>query len=239
MAQDTRQTIVNNGLALAGREELTSLANVWLQRWLDAVAASWDWPMLRQELAALALPLAGSPSGGFNLLSVATVGLKVLKVFDNATISTAANETGTGLTRLPIVNNRSSAGFDRMNNETRGRPQTMRLTQPSFGTYNAYFNPWPDQQYYMNIAVKVLPAALAADGDIPWYPNDETMVQLVRFKALEYVDSGSPEMQMAQQQLAGLLSNDRVRYGQLDEVSDGGPMQLLSRSSFRHNFLKR
>lgn len=239
MAQATRLSIITDGLALAGRDELASLAEAWLQRWLDSVAASWDWPMLRRELAALALPVAGSPSGGFNLLTVSTVGSKVLKVFDNATISDVANQTGTGLTKVAIYNNRSLASSDRMNDVTHGRPQTMRLAQPAFGTYDAYFSPWPDKQYYMNVAVKVLPEPMTDDDDIPWFPNDETMVQLVRFKALEFTDAGSPDMVMAQQQLASLLSNDRVRYGQLDDVSDGGPMQMLDRNVFKNSFLKR
>ena len=49
MALMTRGEIVAEGMRTAGRDDLETLANVWLQNWLNAVAASWDWPILRRE----------------------------------------------------------------------------------------------------------------------------------------------------------------------------------------------
>lgn len=188
--------------------------------------------MLRREIT-IPITSAGTHSGGQDL-NLANAGVTILKVFDNITLSDSQLNVGTGLTRLKMINNRWNGPRDRMNDTTPGRPQTVRMQMTSLGTYVMYFYPYPDKAYYLYMPCKILPAAMTSDNDIPWYPNDETMVQLVRFKALEFVDAGSPEMTLAQQQLAALLSNDRVRYGQLDDASDNEPMGMLDRAVFKN-----
>lgn len=236
MAQSTRLGIITDGLALAGRDELSTLAQQWLQRWLDAVAASWDWPMLRKEHLGLAVTTAYSAATGQTFGNGTGPTNKVLKILNPVTIS----DNQYGLTVIPIINNRSVPS-DRVQavGQSRGTPSQLRLAQTEFGVWKLYLNNVPDKTYYLNVPYKELPAALDDDNDIPWYPNDETMIQLVRFKALEFADAGSPDMTIAQQQLAGLLSNDRVRYGQLDDVSDGGPLGMLDRNVFKNHLLKR
>lgn len=236
MAQNTRLGIITEGLALAGRDELADKAQPWLQRWLDAVAASWDWPMLRREHLGLAVGTSYSAANGQTFGNGTGPANKVLKVLGPISLS----DNQYVLSSLQIINNRSfPADRVQATGASQGQPTLVRLAQSAFGVYKLYLNCVPDKTYYLNIPYKELPEALDDDNDIPWYPNDETMVQLIRFKALEFTDSGSPDMNLAQQQLVALLSNDRVRYGQLDEVSDGGPMQMLDNNIFRRKFLKR
>jgi hypothetical protein len=60
-----------------------------------------------------------------------------------------------------------------------------------------------------------------AGSETPWYPNDETMVQAVAFKNLEfYMGKDAPTTQAAQQQLASLATNDRSRYGTNPGIND-------------------
>ena len=47
MGQMTRDQIVQAGMLEAGRDDSATLAEGWLQRWLDSVAASWQWPSLQ------------------------------------------------------------------------------------------------------------------------------------------------------------------------------------------------
>ena len=62
---------------------------------------------------------------------------------------------------------------------------------------------------------------MTAGSDVPWYPNDETMVQAVAFKNHEFYDGkDAPVTQAAQQMLASLVANDRIRYGSVTGIND-------------------
>jgi hypothetical protein len=201
----TRGEIVAQGMATAGRDDLTVEARVWLQNWLNAVAASSDWQVLRREsqvtLNAQQIDV-GAGQGG--ILE------RILRIGDEMWWFTAdRNNRG----RIK-VRDQNAAPIDRIQpTSITGSPASVRILKPSAGVARLSFEPTPDRSYLLYLNYQVQPSNMAADTDVPWYENDETMIQAVAFKTHEYADGkDAPTTQAAQQVLSGLLNADRYRY---------------------------
>lgn len=216
MAQLTRDQVVSEGQLLAGRDDNAVASATWLQRWLDSVAASWPWPLLMTEATGIALvsgatSLAlGNGSGGITP--------KILKINDNVHLY---DSTRTFRKRLRIRHQLSTPS-DRIGPTTNtGTPANARIFNTSFGVWTLYFEPTPERDYLLTIPYLVVPAAMTTGSDVPWYPNDETMVQVVAFKNHEFYDGkDAPVTRAAQEMLAGMVASDRVRYGAATGVND-------------------
>ena len=216
MGQLTRDQIVSEGQLLAGRDDNATASNAWLQRWLDSVAASWNWPTLHDEAIGIAVTsgtasvTVGGGSGGITP--------KIIKILDSMWLY---NSTRTWRKRLRV---RHFVGdpVDRIGaTDNTGAPDAVRVKQTVFGTWILYFDRIPDQAYLMTIPYIVMPAAIATGSEVPWYPNDESMVQAVAFKNHEFYDGkDASTTQAAQQMLAGLVTNDRMRFGQVVGIND-------------------
>jgi hypothetical protein len=216
MGQMTRLQIVQEGLLLAQRpaDDYPTQVGGWLQRWLDSVAASWPWPMLQVEATGLVVSgpslTVGGGSGG--------VTAKILKVLDNLWLYDAPR---TGLFRLRLRPQLNRPGDRLALSGQAGQPADVRVFERPFGTWTLHFNPNPDRTYYLSMSYIELPVPMTADSDVPWYPNDETMVQAVAFKASEFSDGKDASSTVAaQQMLASLLTNDRIRYGTVSGIND-------------------
>ena len=216
MGQMTRAQICAEGLLTAMRpsDDFPTQVTGWLQRWLDSVAGSWPWPMLNRESIDLAVSgpslVVGNGSGG--------VTEKILRILDNCWIYTSDHSF---IQRLNIRTQLNKPQDRLAQSGATGKPTEARLFQTSFGSWTLNFSPNPDQSYLLSLPHLALPAALTADGDVPWYPVDETMVQAVAFKAHEYADGKDhPQTVATQQQLAALLSQDRIRYGSVNGIND-------------------
>lgn len=219
MGRLTRDQIVSEGQLLAGRDDAATQAATWLQRWLDAVAASWPWPVLQTESTGIALP------SGTSLLefgSGASVGpaYAVQKILDNVWIYNSAK---TFRQRVRIRHQLTSP-VDRIQPSTNtGTPQTCRIFGDAkvFGRWALSFDPVPNQNFLLTVPHLILPASITVGSEVPWYPNDETMVQAVAFKVSEFYEGkDSPKTQAFQADLAGLVSNDRARYGNVPGTND-------------------
>ncbi len=216
MAQLTRDQIVSEGQLLAGRDDNATASATWLQRWLDSVAASWPWPLLMTEATGIALGsgalslVLGNGSGGITE--------KIQKITDNIWLY---DSTRTFRKRLR-VRHQLSVPSDRIGPTTNlGTPANVRAFNTSFGVWTLYFEPTPERDYLLTIPYITVPAALSSGSSVPWYPNDETMVQVVAFKNHEFYDGkDAPVTRAAQEQLASLVANDRVRYGAATGVND-------------------
>lgn len=210
----TRLEIVSEGQLLAQRDDAAALATTWLQRWLNAVAASWPWPVLQQE--ALDVPVTSHvlELGG----NEATIEDLVFRILDNCWVYTA-DKTTLARVRIKPQQNKPT---DRLLAATNvGVPTAMRVFQPEFGKWTAYLDPAPDKPYLMSVPYLKIPAQMVADDDVPWYPNDETMVQAVAFKCHEYFDGKDSDVtNAAQQLLSQSLANDRIRYGAVTGIND-------------------
>jgi len=213
MGQMTRGDIVDEGQKLAGRDDSATLANGWLQRWLDSVAASHDWPLLRTEtVVSLSAQQAdyGNRQGG--------ISTKILRVLDEIWYYTT-DRLSSG--RVPIRDSLAPPHERIQPTTVVGPPVSVRVLSGGFGVARLSFNPTPDRTYSLLLPYQNLPAAMSTDADVPWYPNDETMIQAVAFKTHEYFDGkDAPATVAAQQHLAALLTNDRARYGNAPGQND-------------------
>ncbi len=226
MANLTRDQIVSEGQLLAGRDNNETASAAWLQRWLDSVAASWAWPILHQE--AVGIPLSAGATtlalgGGSGVLPV-----KVLKIQDNLWLYNAA---GTVRRRLTI-RHQLSAPYERTpTSAIPGTPASVRIFTSTFGAWVLYFDVPADQDYLLSVAYIIQPPAMALGSQAPWYPNDETMVQLVAFKNHEFFDGrDSPLTVKAQQDLAAMVAGDRIKYGAVTGIND---VSILDPTVFR------
>lgn len=220
MAALTRAEIVSEGQLLAGRDDMATEAAKWLQRWLDSVAASWPWPVLQTEYVDIALAQGatsltlGNGNGGITK--------RLIRILDNVWLY---NSTKTFRQRLRI-RHQLGTPTDRISSSSHiGPPQTARIFKSTYGVWTMYFDPVPDKAYLLTIPAIILPDAMTSDIDVPWYENDETMVQAVAFKVSEYHNGkDSPVTAAFQQALAGLVANDRVRFGATTGVNDVLPL---------------
>lgn len=227
----TRAEIVSEGQLLAGRDDMATEATNWLQRWLDSVAASWPWPQLLVEntvvpvSAGQTLIQVKAGESGFN--GVTTIG-GITQIRDNVWVYNALR---TWRSRIRIRHTLGDPG-DRIGPTTNlGRPQTARVLSSGPFAWVMSLDPIPNEDVQFLVPVQVLGERLNEDTDVPWYPNDETMVQAVAFKVSEYHNGkDSPVTGAFQQNLAGLVSNDRIRYGSVSGINDTLP---LSPSTFK------
>lgn len=206
MGIKTRAEIVAEGMSTAGRDDLTTQANGWLQNWLNSVAASWDWAILRRE-STVSLSSQqkdiGNGQGG--------ISDRILRVVNEIWWYTT-DQTSQG--RVNVRDQNASPLDTIQPTTTIGSPASVRILKPSLGVARLNFEPTPDKTYNLFVPYQILGTQLSSDTDIPWYENDETMIQAVAFKTHEYADGkDAPTTQAAQQQLSMLLNNDKYRYG--------------------------
>lgn len=213
MARLTVDEIVSEGQLLAGRDDNAEASARWLARWLDSVAASWPWPALQTELRDIAL------GAGENTLvtSSITPAIKVQRILDNIWLY---DSTKTFRRRLRIRHQLSVPADAIEADDVQGTPSTLRIFPLEWGNWQLRFEPKADRDYLLTIPVLAWPEELEG-SEVPWYPNDETMVQAVAFKNHEFYDGkNAPVTVAAQQQLAGLVANDRIRFGSTTGVND-------------------
>lgn len=221
MARLTRDEIVTEGMLLAGRDP-SSTADFtqtvgWLQRWLDSIASSWPWPVLTTVTNSGIVIPAGVNSILFGATNPTTdpthaPAEKVLEILDGIWLY---DSLGKPIWRLRI---KPQTGFpDNLTGASQPRigcPDSLRLFKHQGGIWRLKFDVQTDKVYNVAIPYIYLPLPLASGTSLPWYENDETMVQLVAFRCAEYFDGkDSPVAQAAQQQLASRVAEDRIRFG--------------------------
>lgn len=229
MGQLTRSQIVSNGLQLAGDTSLTTLGNVWLNMWLRQQYASWSWPFLFRSAIGVSL------TSGSTSLSVGAgsngITLEIQKIIDPIWVYDSAYNTKV------MARVRTLAGSPDINTEERiytaaqaqGTPTTFKVRPDSstWGKKTLVPFPIPDKNYLLAFDYLEQPADISSDGTVPLYPNDMTMIQAVKYHALDYLKAGAGD---ALQVLIQMQVKDRVSYGEEPGVGDE---ILLDVDSFR------
>lgn len=216
MAQMTAGDIINEGMLLAGRDDIADRALTWLQAWLDSVANSWPWPMNTREKTNIALP------AGTTTLSVGNgdngVTNKILRVFDNVWCYTS-DYTQRQQLRLKQYVTMPEAVYNP--NTSTGQPSEIRISQPTgAGKFSLTFFPIPDKAYLLTLDYLELPAALASDASVPWYPNDLTMIQYIAARTMLYDNGPDGAYQAAIAETGDMLKADRLRFGSNPGTND-------------------
>lgn len=237
MATNTRGQIIAEALSTVGRDELSTLAQGWLQRWLDSVAQSWDWPQLRTEMLGYELNGAAANGAGqqFGSGGTPTTGpaSRVVQIYDNIWLYLA---DGSMHQKVPLIkflrDPKDKLAVEGVN---RGIPTQIlaEKSNTSQGRFNLYVYPEPNQTYLLSVPYRFIPGALSSDSDVPWFPDDETMVMAVMYKAWSQVDGPASENALkCQQDLAALLSVHKMRNA---GVSPNGDVVEMSSAFKRWN----
>ena len=224
MGVKTASDIITEGMLVAGRDDVDVRARVWLQTWLDSQAAAWPWPMLIREAITLAIP-AGTTEltigDGYPLAPNVPIAEKILRIIDNVWLI-GANYTARTRLRIMPQQTEPASLYDPATN--RGTPQGVRILQPSFGKWTLKFRPVPDKDYTLYLDYVELPAAInfeATPVAAPWYPSDATMIQMIAAECARYDDGpDGPSFQAQAQNVAAMVSNDRIRYGSAPGINN-------------------
>lgn len=213
-SKKTFGTIVSEGLANAGRTDLTVSAKTNLNSWLRSRYKDWLWPFLRESKERLSLP-AGTTSllfgGGSNGET-----REVLRLLQPIWLSDAAYNSPSKCTILNL-DNTTLVLENRVNDPAtvRGIPQRFKVRESVGGTGIKQIIPVPvpDKQYYISFDYTALPLDLVS-ADVPQYPNDEAMILFVEYWARKYSDGpADPAVVALKQQLDAMIREDRIKDG--------------------------
>ena len=217
MGELTATQIITEGGLLAGRDDLTARMQVLFPAWLDSVAVSWPWPVLKRLASGVTLP-AGTSS--LTIGSVAPVTDRVTRIYDNVWCYTADMKTR-GRVRIrrqptmPVNQITDTAS-------SRAMPTDVRVSQSSSIYARQWvmeFYPVPDQTYLLAFDYAALPTVnLAAPV---WYENDITSIHAVAALILEHADGVEQKSAMAAQSaVAQMVAQDRMRFGLAPGIND-------------------
>lgn len=216
-SKKTFSEIVAEGLANAGNKNLTVSAKKNLNSWLRSRYKDWLWPFLRASVERLSLP-AGTTSllfggGGSDIEK------EILRLLDPIWLSDAQYNSPTKA-HIINLNDMNLINENRVNNPAtvRGIPRNFKVREVvgELGVMSKEIIPIPvpDKQYYISFDCIFLPEDLNADGDIPLYPNDSTMILFVEFWARKYMNGpDAPDVRTLQADLATAVAQDRIKDG--------------------------
>jgi hypothetical protein len=195
MGSMTRNQIINEALQLAGNTGLGTRAVAWLQTWLDRVYQSYPWPFLKGTLVTTVPP----GSGVLSINDPAT-----LRITD-VTGARLLTSSGDFIRTLNLYKGHTSGVFS-------GEPVNVIYGQDIFDPYRATMTLGASAQipYQLGVDYQFLPPALGAD-DHPHYPNDETCIQAVFWRALKHQKDDRQEIEAGI--LARMVAEDRVSEG--------------------------
>jgi hypothetical protein len=226
MGRLTRSEIITQGLALAGNSALSDGILVAFQAALDRVYDEWPWPFTLRDKTGIPLT-AGTATLSFgNATNTSSnVAARVARINDPMKLSNGTyNFRG-------VVRIRTRVDADLQRDENLGDP-TQNRAAPTLcrvvadesisGRWTLQFWPIPERDYTLKINYQTVPPALAADTDIPVYPNDATLIQLVKVLALDYMKR--PEYPGEMQVYRGMVASDRMNDGQVPGTNDVLPL---------------
>lgn len=222
MGSLTSTSIISQGMLLAGRDDLATPALGWLNSWLRSQYAAWPWPFLLKRLTNQALAtgttsyLFGAGSGGTSDWVHQVRDPIMLRTSDYGTRQMARVRQLIG--GMPEID---PEWDETLTDSTTQRAVPIlfkvRATQVG-GQWELIPQRAPDRALLMTIDYQFLPADLAAGGT-PIYPNDDTLIQLIKAKTFEYTQR-LKEAQMAMEEVRAMTVNDRIKWGVVEGTND-------------------
>lgn len=197
MGARTRASIVSAGLALAGRGDLTTLANGWLEDWLRDQYKAWPWPQLQKRKITVPLVTSsisldiGAGSGG--------VTNEIIRIHDPVYIYSVDYRVRDIIRLTALVGADSEMQLDIQDSTVRrGRPAYAKarpFADGLEGKWNLAFDCAADQDYLLALDYVEMPAALT-DADRPVFPSDEIMLMVIQAKTLDFMQRFQESMQL-------------------------------------------
>lgn len=224
MGSMTRAQIVTAGMQRAGRTDIATIANGYLNNRLRTWYSRFQWPFLTRRATAVALA-QGSQSLAFGAGSGGET-LPVRLILNPMWVYTSDySQRGKLLVRQltdgeiwqdETVNNPAS---------NLGLPAIAKVKadKTTWGLWSIVPQPFPDRAYLLAIDYVVQPADIdtstAGDSTIPLYPNDETMIQAVEADVLRF-SRKLQEWQLAEGRLGELMAGDKLSFAIVPGTND-------------------
>ncbi len=214
MGEMTRGEIITAGLRKAGNTNLTLPAQTWLNASLRTQYKAWPWPFLIETATAVPL-VAGSTGvvvGGGNGGVTDKFYYPYAPIYVYTTDYTSRN---TALIRQ-LVGGPIGMDLSVINPATgQGLPCQFQISKASGQVYGIWnFIPWPipNRDYLLTFKYQKMEPNLNDDGQVPLYPSDETMIEMVVASALLDMKDYAAA-QASEGKLHALCIGDRLKYG--------------------------
>ncbi len=212
-------SLLTRGGLRAGDDTLAAELLFALQAWLRKEAKAWPWPVLVRKATGIVLA-----SGAQSLSIGAGAGGITPAIMEIRAPIWIYNTAKTVRTRANIIQlfNQDVNLDETVNDATTniGIPTSFKVRADS-STLNKWSlipNPVPDRSLLLSFDYLELPAD-PATVDIPWYPNDETIIHAIKTFALEYGDGGDEWLKNLEI-LASRVVDDRNRWGTVPGTND-------------------
>lgn len=224
----TANQIISQGMALAGRDGISTQMFSALDNWLRSQAASWAWPYTQARASGLALS-AGSTS--LNVGGTGDITNLILRIYDPIYVYSSDRSTRMVARIRELLDGPLGMDENAINTSSaRGVPSSFKVRSQAlaFGRWTLIPYPVPDRDLLLAFDYQIQPPTLASTSTIPPYPNDRTMVQAVKAFACDYAKR--PEAQRELDVLASMVVDDRDKFGQVPGTND---MEALDGGVFR------
>jgi hypothetical protein len=225
MGQLTAAQIITNGLAKAGRTNLTTLAQGWLNSWLSKAYGAWPWPFLTRKASGLSL-VTGAQSLDVGSDATALNGVLIKRIMDPIWVYNTARTVKTTARIRTLLGGLAEDDEHVVDSATHtGIPAVFKVRADSskYGKWALIPSPFPDRDCLLTFNYLVSPTRITDFDTAPLYPEDETMELCVEAHALRYGKQGA-ESDEKFKELAARVLNDRIAYGQVDGTNDVLPL---------------
>lgn len=203
MGDLTRAELMAQAGLAAGTQQAQSFVRVWLDAWLKRTAKSWTWPMLKLRVTNIAIGTGVASVGvgigyptSYNAITDSLT-LHVHRLLNGVVFWRSAS----GYSPNGRAFIRPLAGTNPLQDESitdpttrKGGPATIKVRKSGDGALLLYPDPTPDRAMLFFMDVHYIPNSIgtlaASDTQVPWYPNDKTILQACKCALLEYSTSG-------------------------------------------------
>ncbi len=226
MGSMTRLEIVTQGIAVVGRTDLTTTVTSDLKSWLRSQYRAWPFAFLRKS-ASVSLPAGTTalPVGA----GEASITNEIQRIL-NPLFLMSGNYSSQSKAFIINLDNTGLGQDERLFDPVtrRGAPTQFKVRHvlstvaPFRSAWKLIPIPVPEKTYTLNFDYIELPSDPCPNTtSIPLYPNDQTMIQLCKVRALEYANGPSdPDYQSALADLGSMVSFDRIHEAQVPGTND-------------------
>lgn len=195
----TRQQLMLQAGWAAGNDQAAVFVRTWLDAWLHRTAKSWSWPCLKRSVTNI--PVSAGALGV--VVEPGDVDNNYIHKLLNGVVfwrvQSGYQPNGRAFIR-PLAETDPNL-YEALKDTTqgRGKPETVKVrvgtdTPGESGALTLLFDKPTDVALYLSFDAHLIPpnigSASSADTEVPWYPNDRTLLQACKVAILELDAAG-------------------------------------------------
>jgi hypothetical protein len=211
----TCSEIIEQGMELAGVPYDANDAKQlkWLKQWLRSVVLGWPW---NETIAVGPITLSAGEYYKFMGTNEAVFnGLHIHRIMFPLKLDLGPDTLSRDIVQMPLVDTKL---HDSANIPT-GMPTKASYSKAD-GRIQLFFNTKAKQDYTIQVSCQFDPAFDYNGDNLPWYPNDDTLIHVIALKNAEYSEGkDASSTQAFMEDLSIMLRNDKVKFGNIDYTS--------------------